>query len=299
MLKGFLLFISNALFAGGYVVDFVIPHILVLNVIRTRRLRPEAPPLKGVSVDYVIFTIQSTLYRLLFVLCYVFPTATVVRQNAARYPLTPSIDKARIAADLPYTLSTLFSVGLIVVPDFAGARAQLRLRFSTIAKWLTGCTLALVILVYILSCRVHVDPITGQGYWGLFQIDLIDLLKGVSDLLEIARYWPQVVVNWEEANTVAWSKPLTYSLLVSAGMYLLSYMFRALATGSFVLAVRQPGGFLHALYMVVVCSVFFLQHYLYKDATNRLLRGLDKRSTEFDDFEIDDGIEERIQLTPV
>ncbi|KAK9323630.1 hypothetical protein V1517DRAFT_319916 [Lipomyces orientalis] len=302
MLESAMGFCANVWFAGAFLLEIVAPYILYRHIREIRRRLPHAVELRGISADYIILSLQSCIYRFIYIFAYIFPTNSLVRQHAARYYHAPDINKIDILSGLPYSLSTLLTLTLILLSNFTTATAILRRRFSTIAKLVSGTTLLAAASAYVLATRVKFDPATGMGFWGLFYIDAVDLLKGIADWLDFARFWPQVVVNWEEGNTLSFDTTYPHVLFVSAACRGMSMLFAGLAKDDLRLTVRPPGSVLYIAYTVVLCGVFYFQSYLvYRRANARILRGFTKRSEEDRDEEtrVRVGEEETIGLMPI
>ncbi|KAK9248202.1 hypothetical protein V1506DRAFT_358079 [Lipomyces tetrasporus] len=302
MLESAMSFCANVWFAGAFLLEIAAPYILYRHIRQTRRSLPSAVELRGISADYIILSLQSCIYRFTYIFAYIFPTTSLVRQHAARYYRAPDINKWDILSGLPYSLSTLLTLTLILLPNFTRATAQLRRRFSTVAKFVSGTMLLAAALAYVLATRVKFDPATGMGFWGLLYIDAVDLLKGIADWLDFARFWPQVVVNWDEGNTVSFDTSYPHVLLVSATCRGMGMLFTGLAKDDIRLTVRPPGTVLYIAYTVVLCGVFDFQSYLvYRRDNARILRGFTKRSEEDRDEETRGRVreEETIGLMPM
>ncbi|KAK9385039.1 hypothetical protein V1515DRAFT_609509 [Lipomyces mesembrius] len=294
-------FCSNVWIAGAYTLEITAPYVLYQHIRQTQRRLPSAVDLRGISADYIILSLQSCLYRIIYIFAYIFPTTSLERQHAARYYRSPDINKVGILSGLPYALSTLLALILTLLPEFTRATSQLRLRFSTIAKFVSATTFTAATIAFVLATGFKFDPATGMGFWGLFYIDAVDLLKSIADWLDCLRFWPQVVINWEEGNTVAFDTAYPLLLLTSAACRGMGMLFGALAKDDMRLAVRPPGTVLYIIYTVVVCGVFYFQSCVYSRDNARIVRGFTKRSDEDGNDEVQGRIreEESIGLMPL
>ncbi|KAK9235518.1 hypothetical protein V1525DRAFT_409790 [Lipomyces kononenkoae] len=302
MLESVLAFGANVWIAAAYTLEIAAPFVLAHRIRQTRRDLPGALDLQGISADYIILSVQSCVYRIIYIFKYIFPSSLLVQQHAARYYHSPDINKFAILSELPYCLSTLVAIALILLPRFTSTTAQLRLRFSTIAKFVSGVAFTATTTAYLLATLVKFDPATGMGFWGLFYIDSVDLLKGVADFLDCVRFWPQVVINWEEGNTIAFDTAYPHLLLNAAACRGVGMLFAALAQDDIRLATRPAGTFLYLYYIAVVCGVFYFQAYwVYRRDNARIRRGFTKRSEEdgTDDVPRRTREEETIGLMPL
>ncbi|KAK9374628.1 uncharacterized protein V1513DRAFT_445489 [Lipomyces chichibuensis] len=295
-------FCANVWISGAYILEIIAPYILYQHIRQAQRRWHSAVDLRGISVDYIILSLQSCLYRIIYIFAYIFPTTSLDRQYAARHYRAPDINKVGILSGLPHALSTLLTLILILLPEFTRAISQLRLRFSTIAKIVSATTFTAATTAFVLATSFKFDPATGMGFWGLFYIDAVDLLKGIADWLDCVRFWPQVVINWEEGNTVAFDTTYPLLLLTSAACHGMGMLFTALAKNDIRLAVRPPGTVLYIIYTMVVCGVFYFQScWVYSRDNARILRGFTKRSDEDGNDEVQGRVreEELIGLTPL
>ncbi|KAK9364853.1 hypothetical protein V1509DRAFT_635049 [Lipomyces kononenkoae] len=281
MLESVLTVCAQMWIAGGYALEIAAPFVLSQHIRQTRRDLPRAVDLQGISADYLLLSAQSCVYRLIYIFAYVFPSSLLAQQYSARYYLAPDINKFRILSALPYCLSTLAALALIMLPRFTSVSLQLRLRFSTIAKFVSGTAFTATMAIYLLATRVKFDPATGMGFWGLFYIDAVDSLKGVADCLDCVRFWPQVVINWEEGNTVAFDTTYLHALLASAACRGMGMLLAALAQDDMRLATRPAGTFFYVIYITLLCGVFYYQSYwVYRRENARIIRGFTKRAEE-------------------
>ncbi|KAK9313424.1 hypothetical protein V1522DRAFT_384814 [Lipomyces starkeyi] len=302
MFESALGFSASVWISGAYILEIIAPYVLYQHIRQTQRRWPSALDLRGISADYIILSLQSCLYRIIYIFAYIFPTTSLDRQYAARYYRAPDINKVGILSGLPYAVSTLLALILILLPEFPRAISQLRLRFSTIAKFVSATTFTAATAAFVLATGFKFDPATGMGFWGLFYIDAVDLLKGIADWLDCVRFWPQVVINWEEGNTVAFDTAYPLLLLTSAACRGMGRLFTALAKDDMLLAVRPPGTVLYIIYTMIVCGVFYFQTcWVYRRDNARILRGFTKRSEEDSNDEVQGRVreEESIGLMPL
>ncbi|KAK9380750.1 uncharacterized protein V2V93DRAFT_369506 [Kockiozyma suomiensis] len=280
--------ITSILFATTHIIDIISPFTLYghIRFIRPFRNR-HAAELRGISADFLILSFQSAVYRTVWSFFYLFPSETVRRQHQARYPATsPNIDRLSILwLDVPLCISTIAFIFLLVKLEFEATMKQLRLRFSSIARFVSIASALYALLVYILSVYVDFDPATGMAFSGLFYIDFIDLLKGIANFLSIVCIWPQLWVNWEEGATVAWGKKYTHLLMLSSCTNVFVVLLRwASLRGIDKAASPTPGRLLFSLHTIFICSILYFQTYvIYRTENEQAWRRISKRAAESKD----------------
>ncbi|KAK9454263.1 hypothetical protein V1511DRAFT_512214 [Dipodascopsis uninucleata] len=269
-------------FAIANLSDLAGPFILAHETKRMRSLRPDAPIFKGFSGDYIVLTIFSNAVRLLYILCYVFPSSEIEKQYARRYFSHPVIDKLGILQLLPYVLCNLGGAILLLMQSPQASLSKLKSKLSIIAKVSISFTILMWCVVYYLSSHVKVESSTGMGFWGLYLIDSIDLLKGIADVFDLARLFPQLITNWEECSTVSWSIRYVYLLCASSFSRLFA-IIAGLLSGN-VNVIRPPGLLLYALLMTLLSTLFLFQHHvIYRKDNERIWLGIYKRIGDEDD----------------
>ncbi|KAK9451639.1 uncharacterized protein V1518DRAFT_409131 [Limtongia smithiae] len=289
--------IAQVLEVIAYCVALLAPQVLVYHAKRVQKLQqsslsafPELinvnsgsfiyffllpSSLRGLSVDFLVLSASSCCLSMLYCLLYLFPSHLLLQQHARRYSLIPVPLKRRfILLFLPALSAIVADIRLLTL-------ASIRAKLSTICK----CTLIsiafLLLTIYVLSSHVFVDPTTGMGFYGLFYIDAIDALRGASLILHAIQLWPQVAVNYDETNTVAWSTTYTHLLAIGAGCEILGCMSKSISARDFVVGFRPPGTILDALNTFVLVTVLYLQIFIFYRADNmRKWRGLLKRAEE-------------------
>ncbi|KAK9233734.1 hypothetical protein V1525DRAFT_415556 [Lipomyces kononenkoae] len=110
MLESVLAFCAKVWIAGAYTLEIAAPFVLSQHILRTRRDLPSAVDLQGISADYIILSLQSCVYRIIYIFEYIFPSNLLFKQHTARY--YRDINKFGILSGLPYCLSTLLAISL-------------------------------------------------------------------------------------------------------------------------------------------------------------------------------------------
>ncbi|KAK9461152.1 uncharacterized protein V1516DRAFT_675143 [Lipomyces oligophaga] len=287
---------SMLLFTASYWCFVLAPFALLARTRKLRVLRPSRPPLTGFSVDYVILVFQASVYRALYSVLYLFPSDRTKRLHAARYPTRPQIDKhAVFVDDLVPSLSAWLFIFLLFYssrPPTSGfsIRAaaphffeQLELRFSTFAKYYSGLVFFLILVVAFLSTSVDVDPRSSMAFWGLFPIDSIDLLKGMSQLLIFSCEVPQIIVNFDNFNSLALDINYVHLRFLFSVLYFSAYVVDAtnLPKNATAEVAFRPGGSIIIIFSSwAICVLFYVQILFYRSANDRAWRAIYKRASE-------------------
>ncbi|KAK9476000.1 hypothetical protein V1514DRAFT_338188 [Lipomyces japonicus] len=304
----------------AFIFNLIGPFFLVTRVYKTHRRRRLAINhdrnkschnlIPGLSIDFIILAIQSIIYNILFISIYMWPSNSLRAQHRQRYPSSPILNVSDIAfkqlsQDFVFLLA--ITALLLLIGNSAVTRAasihkpvngsrifrllqeSILARTSAICK-VTSAGLAITeLIVIILATLLCVDSQTGMAFWGLFPIDAVDLLQGISNLLHVVKFWPQVVTNWENGNTVGFGSGYATCMLATAVLEMTSLLVDAV-NGKGWQVIRPPGTVLYHLYVSMISGILLFQHFkVYKHANERVRQGLAKRKSF-------DSEEERIGL---